>query len=110
MNINIHQRFTCLLILTATYCIKPVAAQDAHLIKQLQQSNYLNVIMKADSADMDITRWLKKPVEKSRILPLATDFNSLKHTGPGTIKVDHDKTISGEGTCSSICYESVQAY
>ena len=98
MDINNHKCFACLFLLTASYWITPVIAQDTHLMKQLQQSNYLDVTMKADSADMGITRWLKKPVEKSRILPLATDFNSLQHTGPGTIQVDHDKTISGKGS------------
>ena len=103
MNINILQRLTLLLILVATYCISPVMAQDANLMEQLQQSNYLRVTMKADSADAGITRWLKKPAEKSRILPLATDFKSLKHTGPGTIQIDHNKTISGN---SSILLET----
>ena len=98
MNIYKLQRITSLLVLTSIYCISPVMAQDAHLMKQLQESNYLSITMKADSANMGITRWLKKPVEKSRILPLATDFNSLKHTGPGTIQVDHGNTISGRGS------------
>ena len=98
MMINNYQRFTFLFLLLVTYSISPAAAQDAQLIKQLQQSDYLSVTMKADSSNMGITRWLKKPVEKSRSLPLAADFNSLKHTGPGTIQVDHDKTISGKGS------------
>ena len=98
MKIKGSHRLTGLLLSIAAYCTNPAVAQDAHLIKQLQQSNYLSVIMKADSANMGMTRWLKKPVEKSRILPLATDFHSLKHTGPGTIRVDHDKTISGKGS------------
>jgi len=98
MNINARIRLTWLLILIVTWCINPVEAQDAHLIKQLEQSNYLRATMKADSANMGITRWLKKPVEKTRNLTLAADFNSLKHTGPGTIQIDHNNTISGEGS------------
>jgi hypothetical protein len=98
MNIKIHQRFTFFLILTTSYWTTPVTAQNAHFIKQLQQSNYLTVTMTADSANMAITRWLKKLVEKSRILPLAADFNSLKHTGPSTFRIDREKTISGEGS------------
>ncbi|HEY5463737.1 MAG TPA: cellulase N-terminal Ig-like domain-containing protein [Hanamia sp.] len=98
MNINIRIRPTWLLIIIATWWVNPLKAQDAHLIKQLEQSNYLRVTMKADSANMGITRWLKKPVEKTRTLPLAADFNSLKHTGPGTIQIDHNNTISGKGS------------
>src|ERR1019366_6389708 len=79
MNIYIQQRLILLLMLISTYLVSQ--AQDANLVKQLKQSNYLEYTMKADSADAGITRWLKKPAEKSRILPLATDFKSLKHTG-----------------------------
>ena len=98
MTINNHQRLAILLLFLSTYWSNPVTAQDAHLIKQLQQSDYLTLTMTADSANMGITRWLKKPVEKSRSLPLVADFNSLQHTGPGNIQVDHDKTISGQGS------------
>ena len=70
MKIKGSHRLTGLLLSIAAYCTNPAVAQDAHLIKQLQQSNYLSVIMKADSANMGMTRWLKKPVEKSRVLPL----------------------------------------
>jgi hypothetical protein len=73
-------------------------AQDKALAKQLLQSDYLKYTMKADSADAGITRWLRKPVEKSRKLPLATDFNALKTTGPGTISINKTNTISGEGS------------
>ncbi len=98
MNIKMLQRPICLLIFMATFCMESVKAQDAGLMKQLEQTNYLRFTMTADSANAGITRWLKKPVEKSRILSLATDFNSLKNTGPGTIKVDHNVTISGKGS------------
>src|ERR1700730_3899591 len=98
MDTYIWQRLTLLLILISTYSIRPVTAQDANLMKQLQQSNYLKYIMKADSTNAGITRWLKKRVEKSRILPLAADFNSLKTKGPGTIKIDRAKTVSGNGS------------
>src|SRR3954463_14926763 len=92
---NIRPWFTFLLMLVS---INPVLAQDARLTKQLQQSSYLKYTMKADSSDAGLTRWLKKRVEKSRILPLATDFNALQTKGPGTIKIDHEKTISGNGS------------
>ncbi|MCB0684982.1 MAG: glycoside hydrolase family 9 protein, partial [Saprospiraceae bacterium] len=45
-----------------------------------------------------LARWKNKSVEKSRILPLADDFYSLRNTGPGTIAVDKDHTISGKGS------------
>ncbi len=54
--------------------------------------------MKADSTDMGITRWLKKKVEQSRVLPLAADINSLQIKGPGTISIDPTKTVSGKGS------------
>jgi hypothetical protein len=98
MKISIHQRFSLLLILTSICWIKPVIAQDANLMKQLQQSNYLHYTMKADSTNAGITRWLSKTVEKSRILPLAAEFNSVRIKGPGNIKIDHAKTISGDGS------------
>src|SRR5260221_9885622 len=88
MNIRIHQRLILLLLLIATCCVSPVMAQDAALLKQLQQSSYLKFTMKADSANAGITRWLKKRVERSRTLPLAADFNSLRTQGPGTIQID----------------------
>ena len=98
MNIYIQQRLTLLVTLLSTCWINPVMAQDANLMKQLQQSSYLKYTMKADSTNAGIARWLKKRVEKSRILPLAADFNSLKTKGPGTIKIDSAKTISGNGS------------
>lgn len=91
-------RFTCLLMLIAAYEVSPAMAQDPVLMKQLQQSSYLQSTMKADSASAGITRWLKKKVEKSRVLPLAADFNALETKGPGTIKIDRTKTISGNGS------------
>jgi hypothetical protein len=96
MNIYIQQRLILLLMLISTWLVSQ--AQDANLLKQLKQSNYLKYTMKADSTNTGITRWLKKPVQKSRILPLATDFNSLKTKGPGAIKIDRTKTISGNGS------------
>ena len=97
MNIYTLQRLI-LLMLISTFLINPVTAQDAKLVKQLQQSNYLKYTMKDDSTNAGITRWLKKRVAKSRILPLAADFNSIKTKGPGTIKIDRSKTISGNGS------------
>ena len=38
--------------------------------------------MKANPAHAGLTRWEKKKVLKSRVLPLAEDFGALRHTGP----------------------------
>lgn len=98
MNSCIYQRLTLFVLLFSMYRVNPLKAQDAALIKQLEQSSYLKYTMKADSTHAGIARWLKKPVEKSRSLPLAADFNSLKTNGPGTIKIDRTKTTSGNGS------------
>ncbi len=66
--------------------------------KQLEQSGYLRTVMKIDSANSGMQRWLQKRVEKSRELPLGDDFNALIIKGPGTIEVDHGNTISGKGS------------
>ncbi|MGC3945221.1 MAG: glycoside hydrolase family 9 protein [Chryseolinea sp.] len=54
--------------------------------------------MKEDSTLGGMNRWLKKPVKKTRDLPLASDFNALKLTGPGKLTVDPRRTISGKGS------------
>ena len=71
---------------------------DTELKKQLQQSNHVHRIMKANPAHAGLTRWEKKEVLKSRVLPLAEDFGALRHTGPGTIHVDRKVTVSGKGS------------
>lgn len=76
----------------------PAAAQHASLLKQLEQSDYLRFIMKPDTANAGMQRWLQKKVEQSRMLPLAADFDALQLKGPGTIKIDHGLTISGTGS------------
>lgn len=42
---------------------------DTELEKQLQQSNHVHRIMKANPAHAGLTRWEKKEVLKSRVLP-----------------------------------------
>ena len=79
---------------TSTSSVKP----DTELEKQLQQSNHVHRIMKANPAHAGLTRWEKKEVLKSRGLPLAEDFGALRHTGPGTIHVDRKVTVSGKGS------------
>jgi hypothetical protein len=72
-------------------------AQDL-LRMQLTQSGQLHRIMKEDSTLGGMNRWLKKPVSKSRELPLAADFSSLKLKGPGQLMIDTKRTVSGKGS------------
>ena len=87
-----------ILLLFIALFTKEIFAQNPVLLKQLEQSHYLREVMKIDSADAGMTRWAKKKVEKSRILPLGSDFYGLKTTGPGTIQVDHHIARSKEGS------------
>ncbi len=86
--------FLSLFLLAATI----TSAQNTALQKQLDQSRYLTFTMKADSADMGITRWLAKIAAKTRNLPLATDFKALQLNGPGAISINKQNTISGKGS------------
>ncbi len=73
-------------------------AQDSILIRQLRQSQNLKYIMKPDSANMGLTRWQKKKVHQSRVLPLASDYSALKIKGPGTLTVDKNISVSKLGS------------
>ena len=94
------------LIIAAAVCAGAVPAQtatapwkpDVRLEQQLRQSGNVHRIMKADPAYAGLTRWEAKPVLASRPLPLAENFERLRHTGPGTISVDTAVTISGKGS------------
>src|ERR1700754_3516655 len=68
------------------------------LQKQLEHSRYLQITMKADSADAGITRWSKKKIEAFRDLPLAADLQSLHLRGPGSIRINNQHSISGKGS------------
>ncbi len=70
---------------------------DTELEKQLQQSNHVHRIMKANPAHAGLTRWGKKEVLKSRGLPWPKDFGALRHR-TGTIHVDRKVTVSGKGS------------
>ena len=85
------------MIMVSTFTDR-VDAQNKALQKQLEESQYLNKVMQIDSADAGMTRWLKKKVLQSRILPLAEDFDALKNTGPGTIRIDHKISRSAAGS------------
>ena len=71
---------------------------DAKLAKQLEDSRYLRSTMKPFEEDAGLTRWYEKEALKSRSLPLVSDFDALRHSGPGTLHIDRDMTISGNGS------------
>ena len=71
---------------------------DAKLDKQLKDSRYLRLTMKPDLENAGLTRWYEKEVLETRSLPLASDFDALRVSGPGTLHIDHDMTISGNGS------------
>ena len=98
MHLHKNYLLTSLLIAASIVLVSPASAQDAALKKQLEQCSYLRIVMKPDSADGAMQRWLQKKVESSRDLPLAADFNGLQLKGPGAIKVDRSHTISGKGS------------
>jgi hypothetical protein len=100
MNLPVYQFFRILFLLQCCFILtaEKATAQDAALQTQLEQSQYLRTIMKNDPASAGLTRWLKKPVEQSRILPLADDFYALKINGPGTIHINHDIAKSASGS------------
>ena len=85
-------------LIFATSVSSSAYTQDITLLKQLEQSQDLRYTIKADSSAAGLTRWLKKNVEQSRVLPLATDFYSLKTSGPGTIQIEPALTKSGKGS------------
>ena len=76
----------------------PVLAQTSKLQRQLEQSEYLTYTMKPDSADAGLTRWLRKKPSLSQELELASDFGSLRNTGPGIIQVSRTFSHSGKGS------------
>lgn len=87
-----------ILLIISISSFRDLYAQDAALIKQLEQSQYLGHIMKEDTANAGLTRWLQKSVIQSRELPLTNDFSALKTSGPGTIQMEHTITKSGKGS------------
>ena len=65
---------------------------------QLEDSGCLKIPMKEDLEDCAEIRWLEKPVLESRCMPFAKEPEKLRLTGPGTLNIDMDKSISGEGS------------
>jgi len=81
-----------------TACNQASHPSDAKLVQQLEDSRYLRLIMKPCLEDAGLTRWYEKEVFESRSLPLVSDFESLQVTGPGTLHIDRNVTISGNGS------------
>ena len=71
---------------------------DTKLAKQLEDSRYLKLTMEPFLEDAGLKRWSAKEVLKTRSLPLASDFDSLRISGHGTLHIDRTITISGEGS------------
>jgi hypothetical protein len=76
----------------------PNQSVDVKLARQLEDSRYLRFIMKPYLEDAGLTRWQEKEVLTSRSLPLAADIEALRVTGPGTLHIDRNVTISGNGS------------
>ena len=76
--------------------LQPVV--DAKLARQLEDTRYLKFMMEPYLEDDGLTRWYEKEVFESRSLPLASDFEALRVTGPGTLHIDREVTISGNGS------------
>lgn len=100
MKIPINQQIktSVVLLVMAILFAGITQAQDSIFFKQLEQSQHLRRVMKSDPTDAGLTRWTKKNIERSRILPLSEDFKTLKTTGPGTIEIDHHLTRSNTGS------------
>jgi len=72
--------------------------QDSLLIHQLKQSHNLQTLMKPDSSGVGFSRWKRKEIIRSSVLSLVTHFNDLKIKGPGSLKVEKNITVSGDGS------------
>lgn len=94
---KILMRRVVIVFVFANFFSLHVSGQDSLLSRQIKQSQQLRFVMKADSAGMGITRWQKKKVFQSRVLPLAADLGALKMKGPGTLTVDQKNSVSRSG-------------
>ena len=82
-----------------TACSRSSNQTDFRLVEQLEESRYLRGhTMKAYLEDAAITRWYEKEVLMSRSLPLVSDFEALQVSNPGTLHIDRNVTISGNGS------------
>ncbi|HMQ61541.1 MAG TPA: glycoside hydrolase family 9 protein [Flavilitoribacter sp.] len=91
-------RLAVILICFPVFYFPILKAQDAALLRQLEQSRYLRYPMQVDTLHAGMTRWLQKKVERSRELPLAQDFHHLKLKGPGILALSNDRKREGHST------------
>lgn len=89
---------TTMLLAILSFFTNQTEAQDSNFHKQLMQSQYLKKVMPVDPTNSGLIRWKAKKVEQSRTLPLTSDFDALKNSGPGTIQVEHKIKRSDEGS------------
>ncbi len=64
----------------------------------LKESRYIRRPMLSDTTNSGFERWKKKPVLKSRDLPLLAKFYDLRNHGIGTLNKDMAVTRSGNGS------------
>ena len=72
--------------------------QDKAFLQQLQNSRHLKTVMQPDSATMGFVRWKNKKATQSKVIALVSDFNDLKLKGPGTLKIEKQISVSGNGS------------
>ncbi|SFM47560.1 N-terminal ig-like domain of cellulase [Paenibacillus sp. 1_12] len=65
---------------------------------QLKESRYIRRSMKVDESDSGFERWRRKPILKTRDLPLCENFDNLRNIGFGTMHKDFENTKSGKGS------------
>ena len=74
-----HQfKVSVTMLIIATSSVGKIYAQDTAFLRQLEQSHFLKRVMKVDPTSAGFPRWAEKIVDRSRILPLAADFDALK--------------------------------
>jgi len=78
------------------------------LMRQLEESRYLKFGLKPDIDNSGETRWNKKTVQEIKKLSLTEDSNKISLSGPGTLSICPDKTISGEGSAKIVIPTSLE--
>ena len=64
------------------------------LTREIEASSFLRRPMKENGEHSGEARWKRKDVANERLLPLAADFDNLKHTGVGSIGICRDQSRS----------------
>ena len=58
--------------------------------------------------DAGLLRWYERETLETRSLPLASDFKALRISGPGTLHIARNVTISGNGSVRLDCPTSLE--